>query len=54
MLGAGSSMNEIVNLKPQLAREFSMRDLGPVKKILEMRIKRERKMTVEAIISKGH
>ena len=34
MLVVGSSMNEIVNLKAKLANEFSMKDLGPVKKIL--------------------
>ena len=43
MLVAGSSMKEIVNLKAQLARKFSMKNLGPTKKILEMRINRERK-----------
>ena len=30
MLVAGSSMNEIVNLKAKLVEEFSMKDLGLV------------------------
>jgi len=30
-------MKEIVNLKAQLARKFSMKDLGPTKKTLGMR-----------------
>jgi len=42
MLVAGASMKEIMNLKAQLAREFSMKDLSPAKKILGMRISRER------------
>jgi len=42
MLIAGSSMQEIVNLKAQLPKKFSMKDLGPAKKILGMRISRER------------
>jgi len=37
MLVAGSSMKEIVNLKARLAEEFSMKDLGPVRKILGTR-----------------
>jgi len=32
------SMKEIVNLKARLAEEFSMKDFGPAKKILEMKI----------------
>ena len=43
MLVAGSSMKEIVNLKAQLARKFSMKDLSLAKKILGMRINREKK-----------
>jgi len=46
MLVAKSSMKVIVNLKTQLAREFSMKDLGPVMNILGMRINRERKKIV--------
>ena len=37
-------MKEIVNLKARLAEKFSMKDLGPVKKILKMRINREKKV----------
>ena len=35
-------MKEIVNLKTKLAEEFSIKDLGPTKKILGMRISKER------------
>lgn len=42
MLVAGSSMDEIVNLKAQLSKEFAMKDLGSAKKILGMRISRDR------------
>jgi len=51
MLVAGSSMKEIVNLKAKLAKEFSMKNLGPTKKILGMRINSERKEVVEDITS---
>jgi len=40
-------MKQIVNLKAQLAREFLIKDLGLAKKILEMRISRGGKNTVE-------
>jgi len=40
ILVAGSSMKKIVNLKAQLTKEFSMKDLNPTKKILGMRISR--------------
>ena len=43
MLVVGSSMKEIVNLKAKLTKEFSMKDLGPAKKILGMRISREKR-----------
>ena len=43
MFVAGSSMKEIVNLKTKLAKEFSMKNLGPAKKILGMRINREKR-----------
>ena len=46
MLIVGSIMNEIVNLKTRLAKDFSIKDLGPTRKILEMRISRERKEVV--------
>ena len=42
MLVAGSSMDEIVNLKAQLSKEFAMKDLGSAKKILGMRISRDK------------
>jgi len=54
MLVAGSSMEEIVNLKAQLAREVSIKVLGPAKKTLGMRINKERKKIVEAITSRVH
>ena len=41
MLVVGSSMKEIVNRKAKLVNEFSMKDLGPAKRILEMWISRE-------------
>jgi len=44
-------MKEIMNLKVKLAEEFSMKDLDPAKKFLEMRISRERKEAVENITS---
>jgi len=44
-------MKEIVNLKAKLVKEFSMKDLGSAKKILRMRISRERKKTAEDIAS---
>jgi len=50
-LVAGSNMKEIVNLKTKLAEEFSMKDLSSAKKIIEMRISRERKEDVENITS---
>jgi len=43
MLVVGSSMKEIVNLKAKLTKEFSMKDLGPAKKILGMRISERKK-----------
>ena len=42
MLIAGSSMTEINRLKKQLAENFEMKDLGPAKQILGMRISRNR------------
>ena len=35
MLVAGSSMKEIMNLKDNLAKEFTMKNLGPARKILK-------------------
>jgi len=43
VLVVGSSMKEIVNLKAKLAKEFSMKDLSPAKKILRMKISREKR-----------
>jgi len=40
-------MKEIVSLKAKLMKEFSMKDLGPAKKILGMRINREKKEAIE-------
>jgi len=34
-------MDEIKNLKMQLSKEFDMKNLGPVKKILGMQITRD-------------
>jgi hypothetical protein len=42
MLVAGSSMEEIKNLKKQLSSQFAMKDLGAAKQILGMRIIRDR------------
>jgi hypothetical protein len=43
MLIAGSNMKDINVLKKKLANSFSMKDLGAAKKILGMRITRDRK-----------
>ena len=50
----GSIMKEIVNLKASLAEEVSMKELGPTRKILRMRINREREKTVESITDRVH
>uniref|UniRef100_A0A3Q7GE39 Reverse transcriptase Ty1/copia-type domain-containing protein n=1 Tax=Solanum lycopersicum TaxID=4081 RepID=A0A3Q7GE39_SOLLC len=42
MLIAGSSMREINNLQTRLSAAFEMKDLGPAKQILGMRISRDR------------
>ena len=49
MLVEGSNIKEIVNLKARLTEEFSMKELDPARKILRMRINRERKQNVESI-----
>jgi len=54
MLVAGSSMKDIVNLKANLTKNFSMKDLDPARKFLGMRINRERKKTVESITDRVH
>ena len=42
MLITGSSIEEINNLKKQLSKQFVMKDLGPAKQILGMRIIRDK------------
>uniref|UniRef100_A0A3Q7GKP6 Reverse transcriptase Ty1/copia-type domain-containing protein n=1 Tax=Solanum lycopersicum TaxID=4081 RepID=A0A3Q7GKP6_SOLLC len=42
MLIAGSSMRGIYNLKTRLSAAFEMKDLGPAKQILGMKISRDR------------
>jgi hypothetical protein len=42
MLVAGTSMRIIFEFKKQLAKKFSMKDLGIAKKILGMTITRDR------------
>ena len=44
MFVTGSSMKEIVNLNTSLAEKFSMKDLAPGRKILGMRIIREKRL----------
>ncbi|WJX14008.1 ABC-type xenobiotic transporter [Trifolium repens] len=43
---AGSDMDEIINLKTQLSKEFDMKDLGPARKILGMQITRDKQRGV--------
>ena len=42
MFIAGSSIEEINNLKKQLSKQFAMKDLGDAKQILGMRIIRDK------------
>ena len=42
MLIAGSRMREIINLKTRFSAAFEIKDLGPAKQILRMRISRDR------------
>jgi len=42
VLDAGSSMKEIINFKARLAEDFSIKDLDIAKKILRMKISREK------------
>ena len=42
MLIVGADLREIDELKKRLSEEFAMKDLGPAKQILGMRIKRTR------------
>jgi ATP-binding cassette subfamily B (MDR/TAP) protein 1 len=39
-------MDEIINLKTQLSKEFDMKDLGPARKILGMQITRDKQRGV--------
>uniref|UniRef100_A0A3Q7J6E1 Reverse transcriptase Ty1/copia-type domain-containing protein n=1 Tax=Solanum lycopersicum TaxID=4081 RepID=A0A3Q7J6E1_SOLLC len=50
MLIAGSSMREINNLKTRLSAAFKMKDLGPAKQILEMKISRDRSAAVGSLM----
>ena len=43
MVIVAKSMKEITTLKKQLSSEFEMKDLGPAKKILDMKILRDKK-----------
>ncbi|KAE8659940.1 hypothetical protein F3Y22_tig00116959pilonHSYRG00039 [Hibiscus syriacus] len=43
MLVEGSKMQEIINLKQKLSKQFAMKDLGAAKQILGMKIKRDTK-----------
>ena len=52
MLVVRPSIKEIVNLKAKLVKEFSMKDLGPAKKILRMKINRERKEIAKSVRSR--
>ena len=42
MLIAGSRIREIINMKKRLSTAFEMKDLGPAKQILRMKISRDR------------
>jgi len=42
MLIVGANITEIDRLKKQLSKNFEMKDLGPTKQILGMRISRDR------------
>ena len=42
VLDAESSMKEIINFKARLAEDFSIKDLDIAKKILRMKISREK------------
>jgi hypothetical protein len=52
MLVAGSNMQDINMLKKKLANSFAMKDLGAAKKILGMRITRDRKKSQIDIVSR--
>ena len=42
MFIAGSSIEEINNLKKQLSKQFAMKDLGAIKQILGKRVIRDK------------
>ena len=52
MLAAESNMQDINVLTRKLAKSFTMKDLGVAKKILGMRIKRDRK-NCKLVLSQG-
>jgi hypothetical protein len=52
MLVAGSNMKDINVLKKKLANSFAMKDLGDTKKILGMRITRDREKSQIDIVSR--
>jgi hypothetical protein len=54
MLIAAKSMKEIDALKAQLSREFDMKDLGAAKKILGMKIIRDRKFGLLYLSQKSY
>jgi hypothetical protein len=51
MLVAGSNMQDINMLKKKLSNSFAMKDLGAAKKILGMRITRDKKKSQIDIVS---
>jgi len=46
MLVASSNMDEIKNLKMQLSKEFNIKNLGPMKKILGKQITWDKKKEI--------
>ncbi|KAG8489513.1 hypothetical protein CXB51_017534 [Gossypium anomalum] len=54
MLIAAKDKGEIRKVKAQLSEEFEMKDLGPVKKILGMKILRDRKTSKLYLSQKGY
>jgi len=49
MLVACSDMDKIKNLKTQLSKEFDMKDLGLEKKILGMKITRQKQKEISQL-----
>ena len=54
MLLAGSNMQDINVLKRKLSKSFVMKDLGATKKILSMRITRDRKNNKLTLFEGGY